>query len=99
MPGVDFSIRRFDENGMRRLELLGELDIATVPVVRKELDNCDGLDRVVVDTTALDFIDSTGLLALVEGRDRFGARFELVAGEATDRLLDLTGLREHFGIE
>lgn len=93
-----FAIQRLDRDGARRLELSGELDMATAPDVKKELgDFIDG-QRVVVDTTRLDFVDSHGLIPLVEGRDRLGPRFELIPGQATEWLLDLTGLREFFGL-
>ncbi|HEX2152413.1 MAG TPA: STAS domain-containing protein [Acidimicrobiia bacterium] len=101
MKVVDgFAIQRSDLDGFRRIELIGELDLATAPQVSKELDgSSDGVNRLVLDTTQLAFIDSTGLHLLLEARQRFGAALELIPGKATERLLELAGLREYFGLE
>lgn len=95
-----FAIERFDLDGVRRLELIGEFDLATAPYVSQELDGCsDGVERLVLDTTRLDFIDSTGLGILVEAREQFGARLDLIPGKATERLLEIAGLGERFGLK
>lgn len=72
--------------------------MATAPGVREARDGCTNSVRVVVETTGLDFVDSHGLLAVIGGRDRYGQRLELVPGKAMDRLLDLTDLRDFFGV-
>ncbi|HEX2153396.1 MAG TPA: STAS domain-containing protein [Acidimicrobiia bacterium] len=95
-----FEIQRFDLDGHRRLEFVGELDMATASHVRRELDGgSDGVERLVLDTTRLDFIDSTGLGLLVQAREKFGEGLELIPGRATERLLELAGLREYFGLK
>lgn len=95
-----FGIRRFDLDGRRRLELIGELDLATAHYVSQELDGgSDDVDRLVLDTTRLAFIDSTGLGLLVAAREKFGSGLELIPGEATERLLELAGLRDYFGLQ
>ncbi|HEX2154452.1 MAG TPA: STAS domain-containing protein [Acidimicrobiia bacterium] len=95
-----FAIERFDLDGHRRIKLIGELDIATADALSQELDGgSDGVQRLVLDTTRLEFIDSTGLGLLVAAREKLGAGLELVPGKATERLLDLAGLREYFGFE
>lgn len=93
-----FAIQRFDDDGLCRIELSGELDLATAPDVSEELDSCSDARHVVVDTTRLQFVDSTGLGALVEGRRKLGCRFELIPGRATDRVLELAGLKDFFGL-
>jgi anti-sigma B factor antagonist len=71
-----FEIRERDEAGVRIVAMQGELDLATAPRLAVRIDNArrDGARRVLVDMTAAEFCDSTGLRALV------GCRQETVAG-------------------
>lgn len=95
-----FQIRLQDtDEGVRVMELVGELDLAEADHVRREIIGSDGVERLVVDTTELSFIDSSGLSALVAGVNELGsARFQLIPGRATERLLQITGTNELFGI-
>jgi anti-sigma B factor antagonist len=54
------------------LSIDGEMDAATADTVRSALEAVDPSDseRVVVDLEHVSFIDSSGLLALLQGRDR-----------------------------
>jgi anti-anti-sigma factor len=54
----------------------GELDAFTADTVRSALEAVDqtGSDRVVVDLEHVTFIDSSGLLGLLQGRDRLAQR-------------------------
>lgn len=94
-----FSVQRSDNDGVRYLRLTGELDLATADTLRHALDGFTDGERVVVDTTELEFIDSTGLHTLVEVRNRLGKGFIVVPGRATERLFDLAGLAEFFQVE
>ena len=84
--------------------LRGSLDIATSPSVRAALNEAadEGKHNIVVDLTELQFIDSTGLSALIAGRRRaveHGGRVALVAREgAILRLLNITGLIRVFSV-
>lgn len=54
---------------------------------------------MVLDTSDVSFVDSTGLGTIIRASQMVGEdRFRLVPGKATERLLDLTGTREHFGL-
>jgi anti-sigma B factor antagonist len=94
-PQFDVSVERLSATAVVRVS--GELDIATVPVLA---DVMRGLappcDRVVLDLSALTFIDSTGLtLAVTEYRRAARHGVELVVAGATDNVLHvlrLTGL-------
>lgn len=85
-------------------ELKGSLDIATSPTVRASLlDAAErGEHRIVVDLSGLDFIDSTGLGALIGGQRRAkenNGEVRLVAREGQIlRLLRITGLLTVFGV-
>ncbi len=97
------SIRTSHENGVVRLTPVGELDLATTPILERAFDEVfdDAADMIVVDLTELDFMDSTGLEQLVrmaaacEGLDRL----RVVNGSrAVVRLLDVSGLRNRLPI-
>jgi anti-sigma B factor antagonist len=54
------------------LALSGELDLASAPVLERELREAEasGLSRLVIDLGGLAFMDSTGLQALLRARER-----------------------------
>ncbi len=69
-------------DGSAVLRLVGELDLATVPVLRESVDNVVGphLRALVVDLSDLTFVDVKGLRALFDARQTAtaaGAEFEL----------------------
>lgn len=98
-PG-SLSIERTDHNGQRRLILSGELDMATAQAVRAAFSEAQAQgDAIVVDTTEVTFLDSTGLATLIATRQRMGDRFILVPGSPTRRLLELSGALAHFGLD
>jgi anti-anti-sigma factor len=71
-----FEIREHDAGGVHVVAMLGELDLATAPRLAFRIDAARGRGarRLVVDLTAAEFCDSTGLRALV------GCHREVVAG-------------------
>jgi anti-sigma B factor antagonist len=86
------------------LTLRGELDMRTVPSLRKELARAleRGAGPVVVDLSDVAFIDSTGLAALLNALRRLtraNRRLLLVTPEgAVLRLLRLTRLDSTFAL-
>jgi anti-anti-sigma factor len=94
-------ISRLDDSVVVRLA--GELDLYNAAMVRRAL--LESIDpapqRVVVDLSEVDFMDSTALAALIEARARLPRReaFLLAApgGEAA-RALSVSGLDRHFGV-
>ena len=85
------------------VRLGGELDLYNAPQVRQALtDACaESPARVIVDLSEVDFIDSTGLGVLIEGRTQLGNRraFLLAApGLETRRALEISGLDRHFTV-
>jgi anti-sigma B factor antagonist len=82
----------------------GELDLVSSPALRQVLDTAieSEAELLVVDLRRLEFMDSTGLHALVQAQQRVydsGRRFALVRGAAhVQRLLDLTGVAEFLTI-
>jgi anti-sigma B factor antagonist len=83
------------------VSLAGELDLYNAHEVREALLECcaEAPDRLVVDLSAVKFIDSTALGVLIEARTRLANRrsFLLAApGLETRRALEISGLDRHF---
>ncbi|HEY1653943.1 MAG TPA: STAS domain-containing protein [Candidatus Tumulicola sp.] len=85
-------------------KLRGSLDIATSPTVRAALNEAtdQGKKELVVDLTQLEFLDSTGLGALIGAHRRAAERdgsLRLVVSEGPiARLLNITGLIRVFAV-
>jgi anti-sigma B factor antagonist len=93
------------ENGRVALfSLGGSLDIATSPTLRAALMEAAEHDRheIIVDLSHLEFLDSTGLGALIGANRRAGEHagsVRLVAQEGQIlRLLRITGLLDVFAV-
>lgn len=93
-------IHQFDgDDGGRVFRLIGELDLSSAARLLEVLLRSREAVRVVVDTTALEFIDSSGLDALLSARQELGEdRFALIPGRFTERLLEVTNTRDLFGV-
>jgi anti-sigma B factor antagonist len=100
----DLSINVHVVDDIEVFALTGSLDIATSPTVRAALTSASerGGHQLVVDLTQVDFLDSTGLGALIGGQRRareFGGEVRLVAKEGQIlRLLRITGLLKVFSV-
>jgi anti-anti-sigma factor len=76
----------------------GELDVATVPGVRAELERIEGEGglKLIVDLLAVPFVDSVALGLLVETSKRLTARggvFTIVCDDRRiARIIEITGL-------
>lgn len=84
-------------NGVARVVATGELDMATAPVLKQQLElaDGDGIQAMILDLRNLSFVDLAGLHVFVDAHRRaesVGRRFVLVgANRSTRRLLELTG--------
>jgi anti-sigma B factor antagonist len=82
----------------------GEVDIFTAPQFKESLVGLldSGVKRVVVDLSAVTFIDSTALGVLIGGVRRVhgagGAMAIVVATRPVERVLSVTGLDRVFSI-
>ncbi len=91
-------------DGAQVFDLSGSLDIATSPTVRAALAEAaeHGGHQLIVDLTNLDFLDSTGLGALIGAQRRaheVDGAVRLVAKEGQIlRLLRITGLLKVFAV-
>ena len=88
------------EGSVARVRLHGELDVHAAGAVIDELTGLVSGDvrTVIVDVSGLTFLDSTGLRALLVGRDHVrdeGAEFSLQGvGGVVERVLEMTGLHD-----
>jgi len=84
--------------GSARIALSGQFDIASADDASRALQALlnRGLDLVVVDLSGLDFMDSTGVKFLLEGRDAardLGVKLSLVhGGDPVRRVLTVAGV-------
>jgi anti-sigma B factor antagonist len=84
--------------------LRGSLDLATAPSLRAALIEAanEGKHDIIVDLTELEFLDSTGLGALIGAHRRAlenSGRVRLIVREGPiQRLLNITGLMRIFAV-
>jgi anti-sigma B factor antagonist len=81
--------------------LRGELDLATTPLLSREIEGVDlgTTATVVLDLQGLEFMDSTGLRAVLAAQQRlleYGGAFAVTRGSPqVQRLLAVTRADEH----
>ncbi|HZQ56576.1 MAG TPA: STAS domain-containing protein [Acidimicrobiales bacterium] len=84
------------------LAISGDVDIATAPGLREQLERLEA-PNVVVDLSGVTFIDSTGLGVLVGALKRAkeaGGQLTLRSpSRSTRKVLDITGLSQLVAIE
>jgi anti-sigma B factor antagonist len=91
-----------ERDGTAVVQLFGELDLGEVEPLKREFDRlCEnGLSALTVDLSGLDFVDSSGLHALLRLRGDCAGRqlaLQLVPGPPTvQRLFRLTGTETQF---
>ena len=99
---LSIDVRREGERTVVRLD--GELDLASVPLLESEVENAtlDNPAEIVLDLRKLEFIDSTGLRAILSLDQRAAERgqtFALVRGpQQVQRLMNMTRVDEHLKI-
>lgn len=98
---MDHSIR--EDRGVLVIALAGDVDLESSPRARSLLLDCVGRNRtVLVDMSAIAYIDSSGVASLVEAFQsarKAGSRFALVAvSDAALRVLQLARLDRIFSI-
>ena len=91
-------------DGAATVRVNGEVDMATAPQLRMLLDQLvdGGAHRIVLDCSALAFLDSSGIGVLVATRNRMGEDGQLVLDAApahVRKVLDITGVTEHLSIQ
>lgn len=93
-------IERYDEDGWIVLRVVGEVDVATAPVLRQALVEAqyEGRRHIALDLDGVEFLDSFGLGVIVGGLKRAGIHDgEVVIVCSRSRLLhvfEVTRLQE-----
>jgi len=83
----------------------GELDAYSAPGLEEEVSGllADAVTNLVFDLSATKFLDSSGLRAILTAQRRLAERDGRLAlrapSEPVRRLLDITGLTDHFVVE
>jgi anti-sigma B factor antagonist len=95
----ELTIRTSREGATAIVAASGEIDLSTVGELRAAVTSAaEGVERLQLDLTAVDFIDSAGLGGLLELRATLRSRsvaFEIVAGDGPVRqAMEITGLSE-----
>jgi anti-sigma B factor antagonist len=101
--GAQDQLRIEVRHGTERVivRMVGELDMATAPLLQSAIDAAELGPKamVVLDLQQLRFIDSTGLRAVLQVRERCrerGQEFAVTRGSAqVQRLLSVTGVDQH----
>ena len=93
-PPFEVTVQRDDE--VATITVGGELDLATVPLLSAAVAEHDDAGLLVLDLTAVTFIDSTGVRVLIvadRSCARSGSRLVVLAGDGpVRRLLELCKL-------
>jgi anti-sigma B factor antagonist len=102
LAGPSFEIREsVDEDGAARMTLIGELDIAVADEVEERLRRLrEAGRRVRLDLSQLDFIDSSGVRAIVLGlkHARQGGHeldVDRRISPTVQRMIDIMGIAPH----
>jgi anti-sigma B factor antagonist len=103
MRGEAADIKSMREGGSVTVAVAGEIDLSTADQLDGAIREAEKTEtkRIVVDLSALTFVDSTGLsvlLAAINRTRKDGNRLSFVPSkhEAVTRLLALTGTTEMF---
>ena len=87
---------QIDRTGqVSRLEVAGELDIATVPDLEGAFEQVRREDpqTIVIDLSQVTFIDSTGVRLLLLMTERCDGALGMVLSPQVDRVVEITGIR------
>jgi anti-sigma B factor antagonist len=93
-----FAVERRTEGDVVRLILTGELDLAVVPQFEAEMQDAESASPrvLLIDLSALEFVDSSGLRSLVLADERAheqGRRLAIVPGPPmVHRVFEITKL-------
>lgn len=94
--GSTFDLRVDTRNGVALIDLIGELDMSTVPALDGVLGRFqnDGVGSIILDLRQLSFVDSSGLHAFLRARneaEQNGYRLFLIgASPAARRVFEMT---------
>jgi len=99
----DFSVDVSSEDSKEVVAVTGEIDLATVDVLRAQLTSAlQRAPKVVLDLRDVSFMDTQGLAAVIEAErssSESGTAFVIVRAPATvHRLFDMIGLSDRLTV-
>jgi anti-anti-sigma factor len=99
-PGVQVSVESVQNPSAPVIRLSGELDVASVEATKRGiapyLDAAP--DQVTFDLEKLTFMDSSGIALLVRISNDIPRMSLINVTPIVHRVLEITGLLEHFGV-
>lgn len=101
LTGKPLEITTTRSSDSSAIVLSGELDSASTERLDDLIREAEetGIERIVVNLSDVDFVDSTGLSVLLHAKKRSNGRLSFIPSnhEAVTRLLELTGTVEMLG--
>jgi anti-sigma B factor antagonist len=95
---VEFQVESFNSDDHElTIRVVGDLDVDSAPALIEELNCWLAVRSLVVDLRGCDFLDSTGIRALLECRHDIGPDASMrIAGapEHVERVLRISGIEE-----
>lgn len=104
MPDVELKVTTRSQGDHTVISVRGEIDLYTAPRLQSELTNAlnGGHPRLIVDMSAVEFCDSTGINVLLSAHRSArenGGELQLAGpGSATRKVLQVTGLESVFTV-
>jgi anti-anti-sigma factor len=91
----------YEDGGTAVVRVVGEIDISTVNTVNAALATAAGRspDRVVFDLSGVEFMDSSGIAALLRARKTASSIQIRNPSTVVRRLIEMTGLTDILPIE
>ena len=103
--GPDLTLKTDSDGERAVLTIRGELDAYTAPGLEEQVGRLlsDGVRTIVLDLAGTAFLDSSGLRAILTAQRRLADEQGTLAlrapSEPVARLLEITGLTDHFPTE
>jgi anti-sigma B factor antagonist len=103
--GPDLVLTTQTEDGASVIAIKGELDAYTAPAVEELIGKLlsEHTTKIVLDLSETGFLDSSGLRAILTAHRRLGSEQGSLTlrspSEPVTRLLEITGLSDHFTVE
>lgn len=96
MAAEEFSVSANERGDDAIVEVRGEVDLSTAPVLDQHLSRLPGVHKLVVDLSGVSFLDSSGLGVLVRTSNKLeahGGVIRLVVNHPQVlKVLEITGL-------
>jgi len=97
------TIEKITNGNELTIQVEGRLDTVTAPVLEKEIkDNIEGVEKLVLDFAALDYISSAGLRVVLAAQKIMNKQGEMIVknvNETVNEIFEITGFCDVLTIE